>query len=436
MKMLSSVPIMIRQDMTAAEQRQAVEAAALAGFHSISAVFPVCRIAQADEAASTPATVLPADTLQADAPPDGYIASSKSPREIFDFDWRRKKGLETLAGVGIFGKDRNLDLLPDTLEFRMVLPEVCSTEMLASACDFAYRLGMETTAFTGPVVAPAGYAGDAILWEGGSKCGLQLTEDGGVRTIHITGDGAPLQDFIDRICNRFPVLPEQKTWVDILQDMTDSLSMNNLDGQLAYCRAYAGSLGGPVTAYCSPQIQERRQTAEDCFPDITFRGYKDMVRAYEHTYDIPWEVDVLHDILKQKLYPQLSAGDRVEIRAALSEEQHARSVLTQQIREELTERGAGEDGIRILCAYKQGFSWIDEDVLPRLAGRSGIRRVVIYFRPFLPEGQTDWLDEDGAMPKKFNLAADSPDKWYDLADPWLQELYPIEDSIATPVPSA
>ena len=54
-------------------------------------------------------------------------------------------------------------------------------------------------------------------------------------------------------------------------------------------------------------------------------------------------------------------------------------------------------------------------------------QVEIYFKPFLPEGQTDWLDENGATPSYHNLNADTPDKWYDLPIRYLQELYPVED---------
>ena len=54
-------------------------------------------------------------------------------------------------------------------------------------------------------------------------------------------------------------------------------------------------------------------------------------------------------------------------------------------------------------------------------------KVEIYFKPFLPEGETRWLDENGATPSYHNLQADNPDKWYDLPIRYLQELYPIED---------
>lgn len=81
---------------------------------------------------------------------------------------------------------------------------------------------------------------------------------------------------------------------------------------------------------------------------------------------------------------------------------------------------------QIICAYKQGFSWMDEVVIPAVKAEKP-ERIEIYFRPFLPEGQTEWLDENGATPSYNNVNANDPDKWYDLPIRYLQELYPIED---------
>lgn len=80
----------------------------------------------------------------------------------------------------------------------------------------------------------------------------------------------------------------------------------------------------------------------------------------------------------------------------------------------------------IYCAYKQGYSWLAEEMLPRLK-EAGADTVTVYFKPFLPEGQTEWNDENGAIPSYHNLSAETPDKWYDLPIRYLQELYPIED---------
>ena len=48
----------------------------------------------------------------------------------------------------------------------------------------------------------------------------------------------------------------------------------------------------------------------------------------------------------------------------------------------------------------------------------------------MPEGVTEWLDEDGATPSYHNIEANNPNKWYDVPIRYLQELYPIDDIIA------
>lgn len=88
--------------------------------------------------------------------------------------------------------------------------------------------------------------------------------------------------------------------------------------------------------------------------------------------------------------------------------------------------GAKPEDTSVICAYKQGYSWIVEEMLPVMK-EAQADQVEIYFKPFLPEGQTDWLDENGATPSYHNLNADTPDKWYDLPIRYLQELYPVED---------
>ena len=76
--------------------------------------------------------------------------------------------------------------------------------------------------------------------------------------------------------------------------------------------------------------------------------------------------------------------------------------LKQNINQRLEEKGAKLLDAEILCAYKQGFSWIDEIIIPKLLNEK-VGKLHIAFRPFLPEGQTEWLDENGATPSYTNI---------------------------------
>src|SRR5262249_23505038 len=72
-----------------------------------------------------------------------------------------------------------------------------------------------------------------------------------------------------------------------------------------------------------------------------------------------------------------------------------------------TERGAdpAKTRVRVLCAYKQGYSWLVDEIEPRLKNASKIR---IYFREL------------------------EPSKWQTVESPirWLQELFPIDEVLA------
>ena len=140
------------------------------------------------------------------------------------------------------------------------------------------------------------------------------------------------------------------------------------------------------------------------------------------------EVDNFRDILREKVYNQLKKDDKVKILAALSESEQVRCEEVHQILKKVQEKEALAEQIDIICAYKQGFSWISEKVVPYLKDKK-VDKFEIYFKPFLPEGQTDWLDENGATPKRVRLVENTPDKWFDLPIRYLQELYPIEDII-------
>ncbi len=78
--------------------------------------------------------------------------------------------------------------------------------------------------------------------------------------------------------------------------------------------------------------------------------------------------------------------------------------------EKIEERGNGswqflQWRTELICAYKQGFSWMNEIVIPAVKEQKP-DKVEIYFKPFLPEGETRWLDENGATPSYHNLQAE------------------------------
>lgn len=404
------------------KREYAVEAALLLGFQSETATFPVI---SEDGNISVPETdeeLLALWTFNTETvPPDYSPAKKRGP--LFELDFREKQGLENLFSRGMFLKDENNDFLPDKLDVKLILPENMDSSMLVAACNLAFRFGMETTAFEGNIIAKKDYEGNAVVLEYGEQAEVVLEELPNAIRVHMKGRGKELEDFSSLLCEKFPSAKGVRNWRDVLMDMTDDFTLREADGQLAYLRALENEEAGDYVIYGSPEI---KQSQKKCFPKVKFYDYKAGKKSYEQTYNLPWELDVFEQELQKNVYPSLKRGDCVEIEGALSEDKKVRKELSYRILKEIKNRGAELKNIQLICAYKQGFSWLDEVVIPTVQ-KENPDRAEICFKPFLPKGQTQWLDEDGATPSYNNLSADDPDKWYDLPIRFLQELYPIED---------
>lgn len=437
--------IKMNGNMSNQEKLQAIEFALFLGFQTESRVFPVTSL---EDGIDVPETVeeflkwLP--EIREDSIPEEYSSATKNAKPIRDIDWRSKKGLENLFSKGLFLKDSDNNMLPDSLDMKIILPKDCDLSTARAACDVAFRFGMETTAYEGEIVTSEAYEGPGVYFVGGTDCELELVDvEKGHVALH--GSGAELEEFVTHICETFPILAEGRTWSEALQEVIDIFCMKSLDGQLVYLEMNQDVLGEVTEAYVTPGDAGIRKARID-YPDVTFESVKSLKPIYEDSYDIPWEVDVFQDILKTEVYPRLKAGDTVAIIGALSEESDVREVLCNTIRTELEKLEVETTAVQILCAYKQGISWIQESVIPNIQAignhiereadrfaeidKPVVNKIEIAFKPFLPDGITDWGDEGGAIPKYLDLGTDNPDAWYDLPIRFLQELYPIEDIIA------
>ena len=143
--------------------------------------------------------------------------------------------------------------------------------------------------------------------------------------------------------------------------------------------------------------------------------------------DWPWELEEVQALFEQEVLPRvaaamapekagkavpLSPGPVVEVEARVSESPDLRRGLEERWRKALMDTGvaAGRLRVRVRSAYKQGLSWVMEEVAPAvrdLAGRAAAAEVA--FRGFeAPEGE----------------------KWLELPTRWLQELYPADEILA------
>lgn len=427
--------IYLKENLSWEEKKSALEMALLQGFYSVSAEFPVTDYesgVQVPESAEEMTALALCESLNdGEEIPLEYESALEHAKPVPDFDWRKKKGLEGLFGTGMFLKDENMDLLPDRLDFYFVIPRECDRSILAAACNFAFRFGMETTAFENFAVSEEDRGGNALIFREDDRCTIYMEEKQDGKKVYVTGCGEELEQFAAYFCEHFPELGGISRWSDWLMELADSFAMRNLDGQMSYLSTLKKEDALHVTAYVSPEIEERRTEAEEAFPEIKLINYKGMKKIYEKAYELPWEVDCFQQVLEEKVYQYVKPGDHVSILGALSEEKDVREELKAKIAKRLNSLDAQMDELRILCAYKQGYSWIEESVLPELLNNHKKPvKIQIAFKPFLPDNRTEWKDENGATPSYNNISQSDPERWYDLPIRYLQELYPAEDMIA------
>lgn len=413
----------INECMTRERINLAIEAALLLGFQTESTHFPIAGKNGEVEIPVSWDELKGLWKLELKKAAEDY-QEAKPAGDLFNLDFRKKKGLETIFGVGRFFEDNNYDFLPDKMNVKIVLPEEADQSVVIAACNIAFRLGMETTSYRGGLLESCEYEGNCFVFENKGDAKLTFEETGQYMKVHVWGTGTELEKFSALLCENFPKVDAWRTWRDALLDMSEDFAMKNPDGQLAYLKAFK-SEDASYEAYVSPEMKPEQ---EKRFDGISFHNYKAGKTVYQKEYDIPWEVDVFRKLLQEKLYGRLNTGDKVKILAALSEDEKIRGEEAQRICEEVQKTGAEAEKIDIICAYKQGFSWISEKIVPCLKDKK-VDKFEIYFKPFLPEGQTDWMDENGATPKRVRLVENTPDKWFDLPIRYLQELYPIEDII-------
>ena len=161
-----------------------------------------------------------------------------------------------------------------------------------------------------------------------------------------------------------------------------------------------------------------REIIEERFPEAeasvatyaTGFGVGDTI--FQQNLDFPWEVDTFRDAFRSEALPRIGSGSRGRVLVRVSEPPEVRRALEVEIRTALDTRGASRDAfeVEVLSAYKQGFSWLNDSVLPRLRGMA-IGGIEIAYH---------------------TLKASDEVRWQRVASPtrWLQELYPIDAVLA------
>jgi hypothetical protein len=123
-------------------------------------------------------------------------------------------------------------------------------------------------------------------------------------------------------------------------------------------------------------------------------------------------VDAFWKTFRSEVLPKLNAGSRGRIEVRLSESPQMRARIAQEIRRALTSKGIAPNAydVEVLSAYKQGFSWLNDEILSQLKDRP-VGRIEIGYRSLKDSKEVRWQ------------VVESDTRW-------LQELYPIDAVMA------
>ncbi|MGP8246558.1 MAG: hypothetical protein ACLQVN_18825, partial [Bryobacteraceae bacterium] len=140
-------------------------------------------------------------------------------------------------------------------------------------------------------------------------------------------------------------------------------------------------------------------------------GYPFHQAAPTFTEDIPipWEGRRLLDTVRGAA-AKIAAGQEVTLAARLSEGPGQRHILEAQLRDILAKAGADPRklSVEVLCAYKQGYSWLMDEIAPALSGKP-VASIKIDFAK----------DVDATNMRAMHTDAR-----------WVQELYPVDEMLA------
>ena len=118
---------------------------------------------------------------------------------------------------------------------------------------------------------------------------------------------------------------------------------------------------------------------------------------------IPWEGKRLLDAVKEAA-AKIPAGQEVKLVARVSEGPEERRKLTEQLQQML----GAHASVEVLCAFKQGYSWLMDEIAPALAGKH-VASLRIEFAKNVDPTNIRAMQSEAR---------------------WVQELYPVDEMLA------
>lgn len=438
---MEKLNLILNRDLSAEERNLAVELAHLIGFCSISLEIPfivrpgqpldgdvrylgigdglpeaenVIRVIPGKNAAKQWAELarrfLPRSGREIPRP-EGFVSAFENcPKE----QKTAEGGLEQLFENGWILTDGDGDGLPDAENCRFVFEDVPDDALCYAACCLAARLGMETTEAGYPLVAGACTGNRILFGKSGDDPVMELVSETPYKVIVVRGEGERLIRFADLLASRYPLAAEDLRLCDVTEHLRQSLRMERADGQAAWLQTY-GVRDCLLSADADPERFHRR------FPGAVFHRFNDAGEGETRCYDLSGEEDELWALLRERILPLTGAGDRVTVRGALGQDRKRREALVHRIREEIEAAGAEAGEIRLRCAFKQGFSWLEEEFAPRAAAKGKVAKAVVRFDP---------KNGSGVICHAEDFAWNGADEAVEKPPRWLQDLYPADEVMA------
>ncbi|WP_420636954.1 M14 family metallopeptidase [Candidatus Palauibacter sp.] len=364
-------------------------------------------------------------------------------------------------------------LIPDRID-AMLAPGEDGVDGLP---DLAGRLGLESTGLVVPLTEPASaidrpggrptlvlagvdnpltqqLADSARIDLGALGPGeglIQLVPEafGSKPALVVTGaDAAGAERALDQLALTFPHLAERggdrPTVDDVERGLWDALSGHAPAGQAATGLYKLGRIAAELAerqiarAHVLMSVEKADPRLEAYLRDraagalgladigvtIDERDVQRAATVFADTLTLPSEVDRFRELFRTQVLPAAGSAGPIRVEARLSEPPEIRRQLEQDARAALIDAGASPSAVevRVLSAFKQGYSWLEEVILPQLqgpeSGRGGgggasrdIGEIVIRFRRNDPPAE--WPQQAIQTPVR-----------------WLHEIFPIDEVLA------
>ncbi|HEY7819890.1 MAG TPA: hypothetical protein VIG29_16835, partial [Vicinamibacteria bacterium] len=247
------------------------------------------------------------------------------------------------------------------------------------------------------------------------------------------GDAAGVERALQQVADRFPHVwdrgKDRTTLDDVEMDLWKFFSGRSKAGQAAIALYKLDRLvaelstkdlrrASVLVSLEKPDpgleaiVSERARAlgAESLTVEIDERDVQKANTILHEEFEIPSEVGEFWRLFRERVLPRVSKRRPLILEARLSEPRELRRRIEEEARAELAKKGVQDVSVRVLSAYKQGYSFLEEVVLPQLEGKP-IGDVEIRFARYVPP--SEWPQQAMLTPLR-----------------WLHEAFPIDEVFA------